>query len=47
MKIHEKIILFLFFTDFQLKVYRVGLRIFYPCRNCKQNNWWRHQVGHA
>jgi len=33
------------FTDFQLKFYRV--RIFYLCRNCKQNNWWRHNVGHA
>jgi len=26
---------FLFFTDFQLKFYRVC--IFYICRNCKQN----------
>jgi len=34
-----------FFTNFQLKFYRV--RIFYPSRNCKQNNWWRHKVGHA
>jgi len=34
-----------FFTDFQLKFYLV--RIFYLCRNCKQNNWWRHKVGHA
>jgi len=33
------------FTDFQLKFYRV--RIFYLCHNCKQNNWWRHKVGHA
>jgi len=36
---------FSFFTDFQLKFYRVC--IFYLRRNCKQNNWWRHKVGHA
>jgi len=34
-----------FFTDFQLKLYRV--RIFYLCCNYKQNNRWRHKVGHA
>jgi len=48
MKIHEKIIQspsFLYFTDFQLKFYRV--HIFYLCRNWKQNNWRRHKVGHA
>jgi len=48
MKIHEKIIYlssFFFFTDFQLKFYRVC--IFYLCRNCKRNNWWHHKVGHT
>jgi len=38
-------IFFSFFTDFQLKFYCAS--IFYLCRNCKQNNWWRHKVGHA
>jgi len=48
MKNHEKIYLISIlslFTDSQFKFYR--LRIFYLCRNCKQNNWWRHKVGHT
>jgi len=35
------------FFFYRLSIKILSCTLFYLCRSCKQNNWWRHKVGHA